>query len=179
MWPYLSFGLGGRLCDGPTQKSFPVLRVDGRFAITAGQRGDFLFFFYGTGHICCGIMTRVSQMEHEECVCLCVRGCLCAFVKGELMSLLWAIIRTLAPHSAIIKGNISELPNGGPQHNTWWSGRTLSAELFLERKRWLKSWRWKVSFKRWRDVSAWGLIPDPDSASGSGSADYWQVLVAV
>lgn len=103
------------------------------------DNASFFFPFYGTGHICCRIMTRVSQMEHEECVCLCVRGCPCAFGKGELMSLLWAIIRTLAPHSAIIKGNISELPNGGPHHNTnslgcseWCSGRKLSAELFSE-----------------------------------------------
>lgn len=55
----------------------------------------------------------------SECVCVSarVRLCTCGW-KEELMSLLWAIIRTLAAHSAIIKGNISELPNRRLQHNT-------------------------------------------------------------
>lgn len=48
-------------------------------------------WFYGTGHICCRIMTGVSQMEHEACaylsvgvnVCVCLRACACARVFGR------------------------------------------------------------------------------------------------
>lgn len=66
-------------------------------------------------------MTEVSQMEHGvyvwEIVLVRVRACAGARVvgRGELMSLLWAIIWALARHSAIIKANIAELPNR--QHN--------------------------------------------------------------
>ena len=57
--------------DGEIKTKFYHVVKNGR-PIFLVSRCRTMQWFYGRGHICYGIMTGVSQMEHEVCLCVCV-----------------------------------------------------------------------------------------------------------
>lgn len=183
-------------CGGRRSETKFYLVVENGWQIFWVSHCRTMQWFYGWGHICYGIMTGVSQMEHEVCaylwvwmnVCACACSCTCGW-KGELMSLLWAIIRTLAPHSAIIKANIAELPNRGTatQHTPLLM-QVIKHQLVMIKNseliclritsifKYLFLKNWSLHLTVWNDSQIFLNDVYSDCPLGSGSAVYWQLL---